>query len=100
MRSLVRVAVIVLGIGAVLAPVIGEERVTLNLLLDRAAWYLDYFIDQFENVVAEENYMQDSSVLLPSFSPFTGRGGLATAPPWRPTSLARATAISDRIFSS
>ncbi|PYR06969.1 MAG: hypothetical protein DMG00_17565 [Acidobacteria bacterium] len=81
MRSLVRVAVIVLGIGAVLAPVIGEERVTLNLLLDRAAWYLDYFIDQFENVVAEENYMQDSGVLLPSFSPFTGRGGLATAPP-------------------
>jgi len=73
--------VIVLGLCAVLAPVIGEERVTLDLLLDRAAWYLDYFIDQFENVVAEENYMQDSSVLLPSFSPFTGRGGLATAPP-------------------
>jgi len=81
MRRLVRAAAIVLGAGAVVAPVVGAERVTLDLLLDRAAWYLDYFIDQFENVVAEESYMQDSSVLLPSFSPFTGRGGLATAPP-------------------
>ena len=78
MRPLLRAAVIALGVGAALA---ADERVTLDLLLDRAAWYLDYFIDQFENVVAEENYMQDSSVLLPTFSPFTGRGGLATAPP-------------------
>ena len=78
MGPLVRAAMIVLALGAVFA---ADERVTLDLLLDRAAWYLDYFIDQFENVVAEENYMQDSSVLLPSFTPFTGRGGLATPPP-------------------
>ncbi len=28
------------------------ERVSLDALLTRAAWYLDYFVDQFENVVA------------------------------------------------
>jgi formylglycine-generating enzyme required for sulfatase activity len=55
--------------------------VSLDVVLDRAAWYLDYFIDQFENVVAEENYIQDSNVMLPSFSPIVGRGGIATAPP-------------------
>jgi len=63
--------------------------VALDVMLDRAAWYLDYFIDQFVNVVAEEQYAQDSNVLLPSFSPFVGRGGLATAPP-SPTDLTRA----------
>ena len=29
------------------------ERPTLDALLTRAAWYLDYFVAQFENVVAE-----------------------------------------------
>src|SRR5262249_47185146 len=50
----------------------------LDQLLERAAWYLDYFIDQFENVVAEETYVQDSNFLLPSFSPTVGRGGGVT----------------------
>ncbi|HMD35380.1 MAG TPA: formylglycine-generating enzyme family protein [Vicinamibacterales bacterium] len=63
--------------------------VALEVMLDRAAWYLDYFIDQFVNVVAEEQYAQDSNVMLPSFSPMVGRGGLATAPP-SPTDLTRA----------
>src|SRR5215831_15061482 len=63
--------------------------VALDVMLDRAAWYLDYFIDQFVNVVAEEQYVQDSNVLLPSFSPFVGRGGLAASPP-SPTDLTRA----------
>jgi formylglycine-generating enzyme required for sulfatase activity len=63
--------------------------VALEVMLERAAWYLDYFIDQFVNVVAEEQYTQDSSVMLPSFSPFVGRGGLATSPP-SPTDLTRA----------
>ena len=49
--------------------------VTLDVLLDRAGWYLDYFVDEFENVVAEERYIQDSSALLPSFSPVTGGRG-------------------------
>ena len=56
-----------------------QERVTAALLLDRAAWYLDYFVDQFENVVAEENYIQDASVLLPSYLP-GGRGAHAAVP--------------------
>ena len=51
-------------------------RVPLDVVLDRTAWYLDYFVDEFENVVAEETYIQDSSMLLPSFSPAGGgRGG-------------------------
>src|SRR5258705_6220281 len=52
------------------------ERVSLEILLTRAAWYLDYFVDQFENVVAEETYIQDASVLLPSFNPAAGRGAV------------------------
>ncbi len=52
------------------------DRPALGDLLNRAAWYLDYFIDQFENVVAEESYVQDASTLLPSYSPIGGgRGG-------------------------
>ena len=51
------------------------DRPALDDLLNRAAWYLDYFIDQFENVVAEESYVQDASTLLPSYSPIGGRGG-------------------------
>src|SRR5579864_1541309 len=67
----------------VLAVALAADPVTIDQLLNRAAWYLDYFIDQFENVVAEENYMQDSSQMLPTFLPFvsTGRGGLMTPPP-------------------
>src|SRR5215475_13272664 len=52
-------------------------RASLEALLTRAAWYLDYFVDQFENVVAEETYIQDASVMLPSFNPAAGRGAVA-----------------------
>jgi formylglycine-generating enzyme required for sulfatase activity len=51
------------------------ERVSLPVLLDRAGWYLDSFIDEFENVVAEEIYTQDASSPLPSFMP-TGRNAM------------------------
>jgi len=51
------------------------ERVSLDALLTRAAWYLEYFVDQFENVVAEEICIQDASVMMPSFTPMAGRGG-------------------------
>jgi formylglycine-generating enzyme required for sulfatase activity len=54
-----------------------QERASLEMLLTRAAWYLDFFVERFENVVSEETYTQDSSVLLPSFNPAAGRGGLA-----------------------
>jgi formylglycine-generating enzyme required for sulfatase activity len=66
------------------------ERVTLDELLDRAAWYLDYFVDEFENVIAEESYVQDSSMLLPSFSPMPGGRGGAFPPPPLPSDAARA----------
>lgn len=54
------------------------DRVTAYLLLDRAAAYLDRFIDEFENVVAEEKYVQDASVLVPSY--FIGGRGQTTVP--------------------
>jgi hypothetical protein len=58
------------------------ERVSLAVLLDRARWYLDDFVDEFENVVAEETYIQDSAMLLPSFSPVAGgRAGVFASPP-------------------
>src|SRR5262245_18593617 len=53
------------------------DRPDLDALLDRAGWYLDSFIDQFENVVAEESYIQDASTPLPSYTPMSGRGGAA-----------------------
>jgi formylglycine-generating enzyme len=66
------------------------DKVPLDDLLDKAGWYLDYFVDEFENVVAEETYIQDSAQALPSFSPITGgRGGVAVAPP-SPSDTARA----------
>src|SRR5471030_1061544 len=64
-------------------------KVPLDIVLDRAGWYLDYFVDEFENVVAEETYTQDSSQLLASFSPVSGgRGG--AAPPPSPSDMLRA----------
>lgn len=58
------------------------DRPDLETLLERAAWYLDFFIDQFENVVAEESYVQDASTPLPSYAPMgTGRGGIALPTP-------------------
>src|SRR6185295_18106277 len=52
--------------------------VALDVVLDRAGWYLDDFVDEFENVVAEEQYIQDSSTPLQSFSPVaSGRGAVS-----------------------
>ena len=56
-------------------------RAELDEVLDRAGWYLDYFVDEFENVVAEENYIQDSSQLLPTISPSSGSRGAIAPPP-------------------
>ena len=58
-----------LGAAALAAGPPLQERVPLEVVLDRAGWYLDYFVDEFENVVAEESYVQDSALLLPSFMP-------------------------------
>jgi hypothetical protein len=44
----------------------GDDAVSLNLLLGRAAWYVIDFISNFSNVVSEETYVQESSVPLQS----------------------------------
>jgi formylglycine-generating enzyme required for sulfatase activity len=69
------------GSALLLAAAQPPARPDLAAVLDRAGWYLDYFIDEFENVVAEESYVQDSSQLLPTISPAGGgRGGIAPPP--------------------
>jgi len=72
-------AATVSSIGRAAAP--ADPRPELSDILDRAAWYLDFFVDQFENVVAEETYVQDASTLLPIYSPVGGRGGVALPGP-------------------
>jgi hypothetical protein len=52
------------------------ERITLELLLGRAGWYVLDFLDKFSNVVSEEAYLQDSSVPMQS-SAVLGRPGTA-----------------------
>src|SRR5262245_39193073 len=75
MRALM--AAVCFGAAVAAAQPRAPERPSLETLLTRAAWYLDYFVDQFENVVAEETYIQDASVMLPSFNPTAGRGAVA-----------------------
>src|SRR5262249_35581302 len=72
MRRLVVFACLVLV--SSVAPAMTAEKVSLEELLDKAAWYLDYFVDQFENVVAEESYVQDANTMLASYTPLQGRG--------------------------
>ena len=76
----------------VLATGQAPAKTDLDAVLNRAGWYLDYFVDEFENVVAEETYTQDSSQMLASFSPFTGggRGGAAQPPSPAPSEMLRA----------
>jgi formylglycine-generating enzyme required for sulfatase activity len=80
MRSCFRASFVAVALSSaiVLAAPQKPGDVSLDVVLDRAGWYLDYFVDEFENVVAEERYLQDSSVNLPSFSPAgAGRGGVS-----------------------
>ena len=94
MRARFRLLVLALLAVAGSAPLTGfaafnDDKPQLDDLLNRAAWYLDYFIEQFENVVAEESYVQDASLLLPSYRPIPGRGGAILAAP-SPTEIGRA----------
>jgi hypothetical protein len=50
------------------------DRITLELLLGRSGWYVLDFLEKFSNVVAEETYLQDSSVPMQS-SALLGRPG-------------------------
>jgi formylglycine-generating enzyme required for sulfatase activity len=80
---------LLLGTALVLAAPQPAGRADLDAVLDRAGWYLDYFVDEFENVVAEETYTQDSSQLLASFSPVSGGRGGPVQPP-QPSDMLRA----------
>src|SRR5262245_18785960 len=42
------------------------EKVSLDVLLGRGAWYVLDFINRFSNVVREETYIQESSVPMQS----------------------------------
>jgi hypothetical protein len=55
-----------------------NEGISADLLMGRAAWYVDEFVESFSNVVSEERYLQDSSVPLPAVTP-AGRGGGAVS---------------------
>ncbi len=79
-----------LALSLAAAAAAAPERISLDVLLDRAAWYLDGFVDEFENVVAEERYIQDSTQPLPSFSPLGGGRGGVFPPPPSPSDSARA----------
>src|SRR3954463_9606037 len=78
---LVRLCTLSLSSAMTLAAPPAPAPVMLEVLLDRAGWYLESFVDEFENVVAEERYVQDSSNLLPSFSPMATGRGMALASP-------------------
>jgi hypothetical protein len=54
-----------------------EERISVELLLGRAGWYVADFLEKFSNVVSEETYLQDSSVPLQS-AMVIGRPGAAS----------------------
>src|SRR5207302_5577750 len=83
MRSRVSIGLLAALLGGSALVAAAPERVTLDALLVRSAWYLDYFIDQFENVVAEEQYVQDSAFFMAVSSPYLGggRGGSLAVPP-------------------
>jgi hypothetical protein len=51
-----------------------KDRISVELLLGRAGWYVVEFIEKFSNVVSEETYLQDSSVPMQS-SMVLGRPG-------------------------
>jgi len=84
MRACFRAVLVALTLSTAIAAAAAPQtpaRVPLDVVLDRAASYLGHFVDEFENVVAEERSIQDSSVLLPSFSPIAGGRGAAAAMP-------------------
>ena len=76
-----RVGLLVLCVWAAGAALPAQEpdadRISVELLLGRAGWYVQEFIEQFSNVVSEETYIQDSSVPMQSAA-LLGRAG-ATA---------------------
>jgi len=59
---------------ALLAQAPDVDRISVELLLGRAGWYVIDFLEKFSNVVSEETYIQDSSVPMQSAA-LLGRPG-------------------------
>ncbi len=91
MRARMCAVVVALSVSSALLFAARQPPATapLDVVLDRAGWYLDYFVAEFENVVAEETYVQDSSQPIPSFSPVSGGRGFG-GQPLPPSDLLRA----------
>jgi hypothetical protein len=51
-----------------------KDRISVELLLGRAGWYVIEFLEKFSNVVSEETYLQDSSVPMQN-AVLIGRAG-------------------------
>ena len=73
-----RLAVLVVSmwaaVGALSAQGPDVDRISAELLLGRAGWYMADFLEKFSNVVSEETYIQDSSVPMQSAA-LLGRPG-------------------------
>jgi len=75
MRRLALLVVCVCAAGTALtAQRPDADRISAELLLGRAGWYVQEFIEKFSNVVSEETYLQDSSVPMQSAA-LLGRPG-------------------------
>jgi len=66
--------VLVLATSAGPAAQAPQEDPVLEAILTRATWYAIDFVEKLSSVVAEERYVQDSSVALPTV-PIPGLGG-------------------------
>ena len=77
--------VLTMLLGLASAPAAAQETdPVLDQLLARATWYVLEFVDKLSSVVAEERYVQDSSVALMTVPiPGLGRGGAASSIPRR-----------------
>jgi hypothetical protein len=56
-----------------------QEDPVLEALLTRATWYALDFVEKLSSIVAEERYVQDSNVALPTV-PIPGMGGRGGSP--------------------
>jgi hypothetical protein len=68
------VGALVLAASAGTAAQAPQDDPALEAILTRATWYAIDFVQKLSNVVAEERYVQDSSVALPTV-PIPGLGG-------------------------
>src|SRR5215475_4834519 len=96
MRGLVRAAACLLCAGCLVTPAVAQSGPSsqvgadpaLDQLLTRATWYVLDFVQKLSSVVSEENYTQDSNVMLATI-PIPGLGGRGSVPNSVPRSSAK-----------